>query len=68
MAGHRGPLGGGWRGRRRSFARESEVNLAVSRNGGRALGVEAPEAVVAALAQESGTVGAQVAFALAYMF
>ena len=40
------------------LAGEPEVDLAVTRDGRRALGVEAPEAVVAALAQQSGPVSA----------
>ena len=43
------------------LAREPEVDLTMAGHGSRALGVEAPKAVVAALAQESRAVGAQVA-------
>jgi hypothetical protein len=45
---------------RADLAHESEVDLAVAWHGARALGIEAPEAVVAALAQEPSALGTQV--------
>src|SRR3990172_5036582 len=47
------------------LACQSEVDLTVARHCGRALGVEAPEAVVAALPQQSYAVSAQMALEVA---